>query len=327
LIHGYNDNPYFGKTGGVFARGITFPYIGTGLPTNKGGHFGASSTMSTTPAMQIGGICTPCHDPHGVSPGILAANQQYAVPMLKGTYTTSPYKYDGAATHSATRGGDAQGVVTTVAGVAGYHIDQNTMQAASTGATPTSSRRWTFATSASTLQTLNDTQFAGLCMNCHSKAALNSTVAATSATGTAGSWKSMTRVHNSVKGWALTTGTGGNVGNKVHAYTCSKCHSTHNSNLPRLLVTNCLDAKHKGRVVSGGTAIGPFSGSQSSGNGIGRFPGGGGGSSANRASAPGPWYFGVSGATPATQTCHDTATAGGTTFNITSQLWNTKSPW
>jgi hypothetical protein len=242
--------------------------------------------------------------------------------MLKDTFVTSPYKYDGAATHStAVRGGDSQGVVTSVAGVAGYHIDQNTFQAIDAAST-----HWVFTTSASGLNTLNDTQFAGLCMNCHSKAQLNSTAAATSAAGTAGSWKAMTRVHNSVKGWALTTGTGGNVGNKVHAYTCSKCHSTHNSNLPRLLVTNCLDAKHKGRVVSGGSAIGPFSGSQSTSNGYGRFPGGGGGSSASRASASGPWYFGTSAAAPATQTCHDSGTAGGA-FSITAEQWNTKSLW
>ncbi|HCE69682.1 MAG TPA: hypothetical protein DER40_19890, partial [Geobacter sp.] len=89
-----------------------------------------------------------------------------------------------------------------------------------------------------------------------------------------------------------------------------------------------LDATHKGRVATGGaTTIGPFSGSTSSGNGLGRFPGGGGAAATgSRATAPGPWFFGTSGSA-ATQTCHDTATAGGTTFNQTSQQWNTKSLW
>ncbi|HBA72482.1 MAG TPA: hypothetical protein DCZ63_09960 [Geobacter sp.] len=319
LVHGYNDNPYFGKTGGTFAKGVTYPYIGTGLPTNKGGHFGKSSAMTTTPTGQIGGLCTPCHDPHGVSPGIASADRQYAVPMLKGTYVTSFYKQDAAAVNSAHGGGDNISQLANAA-TAGYHIDQNTLQAATTGC-PTTALRWNFATSASSLNTLTDTQFAGLCMNCHSKASLQNTAPATTA-----NWKSMTRIHNSVKGWA-TTG-GGNAGNAVHAYTCSKCHSPHNSNLPRLLVTNCLDATHKNRVATGGaTTIGPFSGSTSSGNGLGRFPGGGGAASTgSRATAPGPWFFGTSGSA-ATQTCHDTATAGGTTFNQTSQQWNTKSLW
>jgi hypothetical protein len=326
-IHGYNDNPYFGKPGGTFARGTTYPYIGTGLPTSQGGHLGASSALTTATVnnMKIGGLCTPCHDPHGVSPGILAANRQYAVPMLKETFVTSPYKMDAAAVNGPTARGGGSNLTSpasaTVAGTPGYHIDQNTMQAATTGC-PTTALRWNFATTGTSLNTLTDTQFAGLCMKCHAKASLNNTAAATTT-----NWMTMTRIHNSVDGWALTTGTGGNVGNKVHAYTCSKCHSTHNSNLPRLLVTNCLDVKHKGRVASGGVPTGPLSGSNSSGNGLGRFPGGGSNQTfGSRTTAPGPWFFGTTGVA-ATQTCHDSATAGGTTFNATSQKWNTKTQW
>jgi predicted CxxxxCH...CXXCH cytochrome family protein len=325
-IHGYNDNPYFGKAGGTFARGTTYPYIGTGLPTNKGGHFGASYPL-TTPTnnnLKIGGLCTPCHDPHGVSPGILAANKQYAVPMLKETFVTSPYKMDAAAVNTNHGGGNKVTAISTAA-TAGYHIDQNTMQAATTGC-PTTALKWNFATSAATLNTLTDTQFAGLCMKCHAKASLQNTAPATSA-----NWRTMTRIHNSVKGWA-TTG-GGNAANAKHAYTCSKCHSTHNSNLPRLLVTNCLDARHKNRsptaITPTAATIGPFTGSASSGNGLGRFPGGGAAAATgSRTSGPGPWFFGTSG-TAATQTCHDSATAGGTTFDPagTSQQWNTKSLW
>lgn len=336
-IYGYNDTPYFGKSGGVFAKAITYPYLAS--LTNKGGHFGVSSTLSGTApdaSHQIGGSCTPCHDPHGVSPG-LGTNQQFSVPLLKNTFVTSPYKQDVAPPGKTVRGaGRNYATLMSIGSTIGYHIDQNTMQAGTTGkatTVPGSAIKWAFATSAKNLQSLNSTQFAGLCMNCHSKAALNSSVAATSASGTAGSWKSSTRIHNSVAGWALTTGTGGNVGNKAHAYTCSKCHTSHNSRLPRLLVTNCLDVKHRGRAATVAYVATLYTtpGTVSTAHGVGRFPGGGGGAS-GRATAtnPGPWFFGTSGAvTGATQTCHDTATAGGvnTTPDATGQMWNTKSLW
>lgn len=321
IIHGYNDNPYFGKVGGAFPKGQTYAYIGTGRPNNMGGHFGASSALTTATVnnMKIGGLCTPCHDPHGVSQGILAANRQYAVPMLKETFVTSPYKQD-AASVSENHGGGRNVPSYTTAARAGYHIDQNTFQAGTAGK-PATALKWNFATTGASLNTLTDTQFAGLCMKCHAKTSLQNTAPASST-----NWKTMTRIHNSVEGWA-TTG-GGNAANARHAYTCSKCHSTHNSNLPRLLVTNCLDATHKGRMTSGGaTGLGPYATSGQRGNGGGRFPGGGGaGSSNGRDVAPGPWFFGTSG-TAATQNCHDSATAGGTTFNQTSQQWNTKTLW
>lgn len=321
-IHGYADNPYFGKAGLPFAKAITYTYQSP-LSTNRGGHFGASSplTTATTNNLQIGGLCTPCHDPHGVSPGILAANRQYAVPLLKETFVTSPYKQDAAAAIATARGGSAAGSLTQAA-VAGYHIDQNTMQTATPAATTGS--RWAFATAASSLNTLTDTQFAGLCIKCHAKTVLNNTAAATAA-----NWKSMNRIHNSVKGWASTGGA--NVGNVIHAYTCSKCHSPHNSNLPRLLVTNCLDAGHKGRIATRvpptAALTGPFSGSNGSGNGLGRFPGGGSyNASGQRATNPGPWFFGTAGSA-ASPACHDRATSGGTTdLTGAAQLWNTKSP-
>jgi predicted CxxxxCH...CXXCH cytochrome family protein len=324
-IHGYNDNPYFGKTGGAFPKGQTYTYIGTGRPNNMGGHFGASSplTTATNSNLKIGGLCTPCHDPHGVSPGILAANKQYAVPMLKETFVTSPYKQDAAAVTESHGGGRSVPSYTTAAR-AGYHIDQNTMQAIVAGAKPATAIKWNFATSANTLQTLTDTQFAGLCLKCHSKTSIGPNAGAA-----AGAWKSMGRIHNSVKGWAATSGSG-NTGNTKHAYTCSKCHSTHNSNLPRLLVTNCLDVTHKGRVTTGGAVnFGPFATSGSRGNGGGQFPGGGARQAdGGRSVAPGPWFFGVAGTAPGSQEkCHNTATAGGTTFNAASEQWNTKSIW
>jgi len=334
MIHGYNDNPYFGKAGGTFAKGVTYPYLAAGgLTVNRGGHLFASSAMTTTPNFKIKGLCTPCHDPHGVSPGITAGDQQYAVPLLKGTFITSPYKQDAApANTNEARGGGSEVPVQSVGSTPGYHIDQNTMQAASTGK-PATARYWAFGTSATTLQTYADTQFAGLCIKCHNKADINETAAATST-----NWKSMKRIHNSVDGWASTGGA--NAGNVVHAYTCSKCHSSHNSNLPRLLVTNCLDAKHRGRVTTGGqtTKLQTIT-SGSRGAGLGRFAGGGAyGHTRNASTAtnPGPWFFGVRTTTVQVTTanlitttqCHERGTANnGWTTNGSGELWNTKSTW
>jgi hypothetical protein len=56
----------------------------------------------------------------------------------------------------------------------------------------------------------------------------------------------MERIHGAVKGW-------GN--NSEHANPCSKCHQPHNSALPRLMQTNCLDYQHRGNRLSGGQAM------------------------------------------------------------------------
>jgi len=335
-IYGYNDTPNFGNS--TFAATQTYTYKANN-GTNKGGHFGHYTTMTTaiskrsfdvTPqngTTAINGLCTPCHDPHGVSPS-LGANQQYAVPMLKGTWVTSPYKQDGApANTNETRGGGSRKSALNVGSTPGYRIDQNTMGAAS-GTTA-----WTFPSTPNTLQSTTDTQFAGLCTGCHAKASINNTAAVTSAAGSTGSWKSVTRIHNAVKGWAVTTGTGGNKSNAAHAYTCSKCHTPHNSQLPRLLVTNCLDIKHRGRAASGGSMSAPQAQSSgSSGAGTGRFPQGGGGTGSRPKSTAGQWFFGkgVESKVTATQSqtlCHESTTAGGTYNSGTEQLWNTKSPW
>lgn len=341
IIHGYNDTPYFGKSGGIFAKTRTYGFTsltstiqGRSMGSNAGGHFGRSGTaLETTPdaAHQIGGLCTPCHDPHGVSPG-LAANQANAVPLLKGTFVTSPYKVDVPAPTigNQVRSGGSKAPVISIGSEPGYHIDQNTLQAArNTTKSSIPVVGWTFATSATTLQNLNSTQFAGLCINCHTQASLQNTTAPTTA-----NWKTNKRIHNSVAGWAVAGG--GNVGNKVHAFTCSKCHTTHNSRLPRLLVTNCLDVKHRGRVLSSpfiATTYAAWGVARTSVQSIGRFPSGGGGlTGASSATNPGPWYFGTTASAtvvPTLPACHETATAGGTTStnNGTSQHWNTKSLW
>ena len=254
---------------------------------NKGGHLGASSALTTTVTGSINGLCTPCHDPHGVSPS-LGANQQYAVPMLKGTWLTSPYKEDAPplATNEARGGGQKDVGPWNGGSTPGYHIDQNTFA------------NWSYTSTASVSEA--DTQFAGLCMTCHTKANLNP--------GSTTTWRSVDRIHNSVKGWDTD-------GNTKHRFTCSKCHSPHNSARPRLMVSNCLNYSHRGRVASGGSA-GSHSGSDNKGSGSGNFPGGGAGSGTNPTN-PGPFFFG-------SQNCH--STTNGDAFPA-NQRWNNKTNW
>lgn len=184
-----------------------------------GGHFGASSPLSATPASGIDGLCTPCHDPHGVSP-TLGDKQHFAVPLLKGTWLTSPYLEDVAPNSNArlTKRTEVGGE-----GVK-YHIDQNTF------ASDLRSGQLT------NLPFNNVSTSAGLCVGCHPKSSLTD--------GATHDWKNKNRIHESVQGWKTTGSTA------KHSYTCSKCHSPHtNSVLPRLMVTNCLDSRHKGQVT------------------------------------------------------------------------------
>jgi hypothetical protein len=380
-IHGYIDTPDFGNysTGSTTVRewnGAQKRYpvkqLGSGS-LNQGGHFGASVTMTAgTTSGTIGGICTKCHDPHGVTSDTTKVSAtMYGVPLLKGNWMTSPYREDAppAATTHTRGGGDGAGVIAT-ASIPRYRIDQNTFGATSTMfsgggslSAPTgvgaggNGIYWNF-----TMPTGNVTQtaaqFGGLCLSsasggtgCHVEASIKQaqTAAATSTT-----WRTMTRVHNTVKGWASTVAGGGNANNAVHAFTCSKCHAPHNSNLPRLLVTNCLDWKHRAHTATGGSISSTTGsaatanqnrGASGSGMGAGRFPGGGaryyaGATGNTRNSNSGTWFFGTkrtavggtatSGYTFAERPCHESATAGGAypsaTFP-TAQLWNTKSTW
>jgi hypothetical protein len=352
-LFGYWDTPYFGNY--TFASTKRFSYKSgnaNAKAINAGGHFGASKTLNHTPTALIGGLCTPCHDPHGVTNNTTYVNNQAnAVPLLKGTWVTSPYREDRApSTTNVLRGGGSKQTAMPGASNAEYSIDQNTLQAnraTTTQASGTNVPFGVFGTAASTSQTLADTDFAGLCTRCHTKSLI---VYPSNTTASAGNWKKMRRVHQTVEGWAATSGTGGNVNNSKHAYTCSKCHAVHNYRLPRLLVTNCLDVKHRGRVVSGGSvATAPSNGATTAGNqisttnstgqGAGRFPAGGGrfrgtkgiGTSSGTARFPGPWLFGTtqtgSAAGSYTTSCHNSGTAGGATYTPANQLWNTTSPW
>ncbi|MDH3392577.1 MAG: CxxxxCH/CxxCH domain-containing protein, partial [Desulfobulbaceae bacterium] len=235
-INGYSDPPYFASTGaGNHQR---YPY--KNQLNNKGGHFGASSSLGSTPGMSIGGLCTPCHDPHGVSPS-LGANQQYSVPLLKGSWLTSPYKEDVAPASTSMQ----RAAPWTVPYDVHINIDQNT-----------------FGTHFNQLVSgiaQADSQFAGLCLTCHPKENLTD--------GVTHAWKSKDRIHESVKGWEYPLGSA-----TKHKFSCSKCHAPHSTGQPRLMVTNCMDWTHKGRTANstGATASGTY---EMCGWGDGRIPG------------------------------------------------------
>jgi hypothetical protein len=210
-IKGYYDRDYFDFSSGAPGAKQRFAYR-MGVSGTGGGHFGVSSALSSTPTSPVSGLCTPCHDPHGVSTTL---NKEYAVPLLKGTWLTSPYEDDKPP--SVKRAGTER----TDMGREGvkYNIDQNTFGSGITDDTLPGIQE-------------TDSTFAGLCLRCHSKESLTD--------GTNGStWKGVDRIHESVKGWGA---------NVKHNYPCSKCHAPHSSGLPRLMVTNCLDSQHKGRL-------------------------------------------------------------------------------
>jgi predicted CxxxxCH...CXXCH cytochrome family protein len=221
-VIGYWDSPFMGYTTAGFEQRYPFKK----LNAMKGGHFGASSPLKSQASSKIDGLCTPCHDPHGVSP-TLGANQQYAVPLLKGTFLTSPYREDTAPASNnrfTARPDLGDGLP--------YAIDQNTF---GTGLITTVA-----GISETTGNTAAESQSAGLCLGCHGKESL--TTATTPATPNA--WKSKERIHETVKGWKSSSTT------VKHNYSCSKCHTAHTSSaLPRLMITNCLDGQHKGRTA------------------------------------------------------------------------------
>lgn len=207
-IMGYRDTARFGT--GTPGQALRYPYKNI---TQKGGHLKASSGLKNGAMGAIDGLCTPCHDPHGVSP-TLGADQAYAVPMLKGTWLTSPYPED-AANPRTTPGGYGVSQPTALPLV---NIDQKVFGANGRIAE-------------------DDSKFAGLCLRCHPKSNL------TAGPDKSKPWKSVDRIHQTVKGWGV---------NDKHSFSCSKCHVPHVSNLPRLMQTNCLDVKHRGQVASGG---------------------------------------------------------------------------
>jgi predicted CxxxxCH...CXXCH cytochrome family protein len=270
-ILGYWDSPSFGP--GTFPATSRYPFKNIG---HKGGHFGASSALSSAAAKGINGLCTPCHDPHGINP--TNASRAYMVPLLKGTWLTSVYKEDTApADNRAYPGGEENTgplpSASYTAAINSYHIDQNTL-----GLTTKISE--------------SDSQFAGLCLQCHPKTNLTN--------GTNHTWKNKNRIHESVKGWK-TANT-----NVKHGYSCSKCHAVHNAQLPRLMVTNCFDTKHRGRLANQASPVTSGSGRGEEGSGSGRIPG--------KYTAKGNSNTLWGGAS-----CHE--------GQDTTQKWNTITPW
>ena len=248
-VKGYFDSDRFG----MGANGSTqrFPYK---EKTKKSGHLLSSAPLNTTADGAINGLCTPCHDPHGVSQS-LGVKKGYSVPLLKGTWLSSPYKEDNAKRDTVNTRGSAPTPY--------IYTDQRTF---GTGRI-----------------TESDAMFGGLCLRCHPKSSL------TDGTNKNQGWKSLDRVHETVKGWGA---------NSEHSFPCSKCHAAHVTSLPRLMITNCLDYKHRGQVKSGGTA-GSGGGGGYEDSGSGSFP-------------RGENYSGVN--------CHPTGV-------WPDNYWNVKTPW
>jgi len=229
-IIGYFDSPYMAP--GTAGPQVRYPY--KNLNKNAGGHFGASSELSVPAMATIDGLCTPCHDPHGAS----LADPQYSVPLLKGTWVTSPYKEDAAPAGNSWKSIIYEPTL--------YSIDQNTFG---------SDIRTTVAG-----MTQSPDQSSGLCLGCHPKSSLTDGVTHT--------WKSKDRIHESVKGWKTANAT------VKHNFSCSKCHSAHNGSvLPRLMVTNCLNSSHKGRTKYNPTPVISGASGDEGGSGSGRIPG------------------------------------------------------
>ncbi|MBI4826971.1 MAG: CxxxxCH/CxxCH domain-containing protein [Nitrospirae bacterium] len=301
-ILGYKDTPRFGQG----TKGSTARYTYRANKTTiVGGHFKASSEL-TSPAMgTINGLCTPCHDPHGVSPTI-GTNQQYALPMLKGTWLTSPYREDVTPMDKNGYSGKSgfynyynswsgsyprpYGQQSDPQPLGSWNTDRNTFN------TVDLSNKGNVPDSTYGRISEDESKFAGLCLICHSKSNLTDGINKNTA------FRTKDRIHESVKGWGS---------NGEHSYPCSKCHQPHSSGLPRLLQTNCLDYKHRGRVASGGLPY-AYDVSWSYENEYGRFP-------------YGWWDDGYS--TYSTAICHGAATANGSAGWPDNQKWNNVTPW
>lgn len=159
-IIGYRDSSRFG--GGSTGHKSRFGYR-SGM-NSLGGHLKASAPLSQPADGAINGLCSPCHDPHGVSSS-LGDDLSYGVPLLKGTWLTSPYKDD-----KPQRAED-------INAVSYVYIDRKIFGNASTRIAEDESR------------------FAGLCLRCHPKEKLTDGINKNT------SFRSPDRIHETVKGW------------------------------------------------------------------------------------------------------------------------------
>lgn len=207
-VMGYKDTHRFGP--GV--KGSTSRYAGRqGRSAIVSSHLKAGAFLNHSALSPINGLCTPCHDPHGVSP-TLGERMAYAVPLLKGTWLSSPYREDAPPSAASRKERQAaQGAVMGPA-VSGSSRGPVSMQGMQYNVD-----RNTFGSDRKIAE--GEELFAGLCLRCHNRVKPS------------GESKS-DRIHRSVKGW-------GN--NREHAFPCAKCHQAHNSGLPRLMQTNCFE--------------------------------------------------------------------------------------
>lgn len=299
-IRGFKDSDRFGNAGVMSGHRAKLSYK---APNSKSGHLKVSIPLgnyTTSATNRINGLCTPCHDPHGVSPTLGNADQAYSVPLLKGTWLTSPYKEDLPETGSP-----------------GQYNGGSTLQQYR----PVTPNVYTDAKTFGAGNSISEdaTKFAGVCMRCHLKSKLtkdacskpeyhdSTTCTANGGVWSPNPWKSVERVHEAVKGWKTSNTT------LQHQYSCSKCHVPHSSSLPRLMQTNCLDAKHRGRAVSSGI---PQQNVADRGvdNGWTRFAGGG---------FPKGTNVNYGAMSMSARKCHPTPDADGWDNN----RWNDKTPW
>jgi predicted CxxxxCH...CXXCH cytochrome family protein len=324
-IIGYKDNPRFvgsypGKTqspamSGRPAANSTVDLAYRQTRSTMGGHLNAShnlppgdplrssgyddTSMNTNVYGSIDGLCTPCHDPHGVSP-TLGSNQQYGVPLLKGTWLSSPFKEDvpmvdpygnnvtnfgDGSPQSWGRGGSGPSPYQPEN--ARWNIDRTTF-----GGTTRISE--------------SDTKFAGLCITCHPRSNPDGSGNLEDGTQKNTAFRTIDRIHESVKGWGANT---------EHSYPCSKCHQPHASGLPRLLQTNCLNFNHKYGRPGGGQ---PWRADSESGSAHGH---------SQHRGFPIANSMGNSTSYEASTACHTQAPMNPGVDWMDNQLWNGVSPW
>jgi len=307
-IKGYRDNPRFS---GSYSGGSQFASYRAGKQT-VGGHFRASHKNPASPNYNqanpaandfptmgtIDGLCTPCHDPHGVSPA-LGDKKVYALPMLKGTWLSSPYKEDGPSSSAANFNNSrnywnntrpyAQKPDPQPAGT--WRTDRNTFNQADLSLQANQPAVYDRVSE-------DAATFAGLCLRCHPKETLTTEVSVKASETIP--WATPERIHRSVKGWGWNDGEAP----REHSYTCSKCHQPHASGLPRLMQTNCLNGTHRGQVAAGGAP---------SGSTYGHFPYG--------------WFDNGVFDVGSNNACHRSDTANGASGEANNQSWNTVTPW
>jgi len=245
-IIGYKDTLRFGPG----SKGSTSRYTDRqSRAAIASSHLKAGKFLNFSAHSQINGLCTPCHDPHGVS-RTLGDRMPYALPLLKGTWLTSPYREDGPPASpqqkdAAPKSGadSSRGIAWEKGDYSFTNREANANFGISGGGAPREpmSRagmkynvdRNTFGANKRISE--NDELFAGLCLQCHAKEKLGGD-------GRVG------RIHRTVKGWGS---------NKEHSFPCSKCHQAHNSGLPRLMQTNCFEVGPPGLRDSSGLAWTP----------------------------------------------------------------------